>query len=89
MCSVEGAELLAGKDVEVDMVYGLTGERADIRHDAITIGKAHFLRKLCNDGVNVTDQRLIFLRHLRGGGEMRLRDDEEMYGSHRRDVLAG
>ena len=77
---VEAAELFAGEDVEVDVVDGLAGEFADVGDDAVAVREALLLRELGNDAVDVADDGLILRRHLRSGGKMLLRDDEEMCG---------
>ena len=62
--SVEAAELLAREHVEMDVVDGLPGELADIRHHAVTIRKALLLRDLRDDRVDVADDGGVFLRRL-------------------------
>ena len=44
--SIEASELLAGEHVEMDVVDGLPGEFADIRHHAVSICEALLLREL-------------------------------------------
>ena len=73
--------------MEVDVLHRLSGQFADVCHDAIAVRKVHFLRQFGDHGINVADQRRIFLRHLRRGGEMCLRHDKEMHRRQRRNVL--
>ena len=70
----------------MDVVDGLSGELADIRHHAVSICEALLLRDLRDDRVDVADDGGVFLRRLGGRGEMLLRHDEEVCRRERRNV---
>ena len=56
----------------MDVVDGLSGELADIRHHAVSICEALLLRDLRDDRVDVADDGGVFLRRLGSGSEMLL-----------------
>ena len=43
--------------MEMQVLHGLTGVLAAVRHDTEAVGKAELLRELRNDGEDVTDER--------------------------------
>ena len=87
--SVEAAQVLAGEDVEMEMVDGLTGQRAHVGDHAVALGDAQVLSQLGDDGVNMPHHRGGLLGHLGGGGQMDLGDHQKMDRSQGVDIIKG
>ena len=71
----------------MQVLHGLTGVLAAVRHDTEAVGEAELLRELRNDGEDVTDERGLLLAQLCGRGDVGLRNNKEMLRCQRLDVI--
>ena len=56
--------------MEVNVVHSLAGKVSDVCDHTVAICKALLFGQFGNDGVNMADQRFIFLRDLGGRSKM-------------------